>query len=128
MHIEHIALWSKDIERLKDFYQTFFNAECGQKYSNPKKAFESYFLSFAKGPRIEIMTIPGLIDHSADSSFMIGYSHLAFALGSEKEVDQMTQRMREAGVKIISEPRRTGDGYYESVVADPDGNSVELTV
>ncbi|PKO13720.1 MAG: glyoxalase/bleomycin resistance/extradiol dioxygenase family protein [Chloroflexi bacterium HGW-Chloroflexi-10] len=128
MHINHIAIWTSDLERLKLFYQTFLNAACGLKYINPHRRFESYFLTFEQGARLELMTIPDLKDIGSDRSLLLGYSHLAFSVGSEKKVDELTERMRDVGVKIISEPRRTGDGYYESVVADPDGNSVELTV
>jgi lactoylglutathione lyase len=56
------------------------------------------------------------------------FAHLALALGSETAVDAATERLRSAGVPVADEPRRTGDGCYESVVLDPDGNRIELTV
>jgi lactoylglutathione lyase len=127
MKLEHVALWTTDLDRSVRFYVEFFGAVAGPKYANPKKAFESCFLSFASGPRLEIMRRPGLAEGIPDGS-RVGLSHVAFSLGSVGQVDLLTERLRVSGFTVADGPRRTGDGYYESVVLDPDGNRVELTV
>ena len=139
MRIEHIALWSRDIERLRAFYAEYFGAVSNEKYVNAAKSFESYFLTFAGGARLEIMSAPGLADRSgqADDSAagigvverrFIGPAHFAVSVGSEETVDELTRRLSADGHPVVGEPRRTGDGYYESVVLDPDGNRIEITV
>jgi len=128
LQIEHIAIWTDQLEQLKDFYVKYFQAQVGNHYINPGKQFESYFLSFASGARLELMHQPGrpgTRTYSEVSKF--GYTHLSFATGSEHSVDELTNLLRQDGVRVIDEPRHTGDGYYESVVLDPDGNWVELT-
>jgi lactoylglutathione lyase len=129
VHIEHIAIWTKNLEELKLFYETYFQARAGEKYTNPDKGFESYFLAFASGTRLELMRMPGIPEsrNDIDDQFT-GYIHLAISVGSEQEVDSLTARLRQDGYRVVGEPRRTGDGYYESVVLDPDGNRVEITV
>ena len=126
--IEHIALWTGDIERLAAFYATYFSATSGTPYANPAKGFASRFLHFADGARIELMqttTLP--LTSAAPGAQRLGLTHLAIALGSEAQVDALTERLRRDGYPIIDGPRRTGDGYYESVALDPDGNRVEIT-
>lgn len=129
MHIEHLAIWCKDIEAMKAFYVLWFNASANSKYYNPSKQFSSYFLSFEKGVRLELMEMPGVISTEVvlDKQFT-GLAHFAVSLGSAEEVNRLTEAMRNAGIKILGEPRFTGDGYYESVIADPEGNRIELTV
>ena len=128
MHIEHIAIWAKDLERLKSFYGTYFQATVGEKYVNPRKQFESYFLSFAGGARLEMMHKPDIPDSLNDAERQFtGYIHLAYSVGSPGEVDALTERLRRDGYQVVDGPRRTGDGYYESVVLDPEGNRVEIT-
>lgn len=128
MTINHIALWSDDIELLKDFYCRWFNAEAGERYHNPQKCFSSYFLTFPDGgARLEIMSVPGIISRES-SAKLRGFCHIAISLGSKDAVDTLTDRMRRSGVTVLGNPRTTGDGYYESVIADPEGNLVELTV
>lgn len=128
MKINHVAIWSQDIERLRDFYCRWFGTVAGQRYHNPCKGFTSYFLTFPDGgARLEIMNGPGIIGREEDIKLQ-GLCHIALSLGSREAVDEMTERMRRAGIPIISNPRTTGDGYYESVVTDPDGNIIELTV
>lgn len=128
MHIEHIAIWTRKLERLKTFYQTYFQARPGEKYVNRLKQFESYFLQFASGARLELMYSSQVIDFKSDTSHQYtGIIHLAFSTGSEQEVDLLTRRLRQDGFEIADGPRRTGDGYYESVVLDPDGNRIEIT-
>jgi lactoylglutathione lyase len=125
MHIEHIAIWTRDLERLKTFYETYFGGKPNEKYVNAEKQFESYFLTFASGARIELMQMATITKSQKDQAF--GYAHLAFAIGSEANVDALTARLRGDGYKVVSDPRRTGDGYYESCVLDSDGNRVEIT-
>lgn len=127
MKIEHIAIWTKDLEAMKSFYQTYFNATSNDKYVN-SKGFSSYFLSFNDGARIELMKMDS-IPESKDDVYQqyTGLIHLAFSVGSEDKVDEMTARFRQDGFEILDGPRRTGDGYYESVVLDPEGNRLEIT-
>lgn len=128
MNINHVAVWAIDIELLKDFYCRWFNAKPGERYHNPRKSLTSYFLTFPDGgARLEIMNAPGIIDR-ADAEKLKGFCHITISLGSREMVDELTGRMRSAGIPILGEPRTTGDGYYESVIADPEGNIVELTV
>lgn len=127
MKIDHIAIWAEDIELLRKFYMRYFNMNCNDKYVNPKKNFSSYFLSFDDGgARIEIMNISGK-DAPANRGDLKGLAHFAISVGSKEVVDDMAQRFREDGYTILSEPRTTGDGYYECAVADPEGNYVEIT-
>jgi lactoylglutathione lyase len=128
MHIEHIALWTNQLESLRDFYVMYFRAVVGDKYRNPTTHFESYFLSFSGGARLELMYQPGIQSPQADPvKLFTGYTHLSFATGSERAVDELTQRLYKGGYTVMDGPRRTGDGYYESVVLDPDGNRIEIT-
>jgi lactoylglutathione lyase len=128
IRIDHIALWTKDIERLVDFYSKYFNATAGQGYVNPAKGFESRFLSFEGGARLEVMrsSVVEAVRHAPGAQRM-GLTHLAVSVGSESGVDELTHRLRRDGYEALDGPRRTGDGYYESVVLDPDGNRIEIT-
>jgi lactoylglutathione lyase len=129
MYIKHIAIWSKDIDKLKIFYETYFHAKAGKRYVNPAKQFESYFLNFASGASLELMQKPGIsqLPDDGDTQFA-GYSHLAISVGSKEEVDSLTTRLQKDGFQVTGKPRQTGDGYYESCVLDPDGNMVEITI
>ena len=123
------ALWTTDLQRLIDFYVVYFEAAPGPRYFNPRRQFESCFLSFATGARLELMSIPSLAARGADGDGpSLGAAHLAFAIGSEAQVDALTARLRSDGYQLVEGPRRTGDGYYESVVLDPDRNRVEITI
>lgn len=129
MRIEHIAIWTNDLERLKDFYVRYFNANCGEKYFNPKKNFSSYFLTFEGGSRLELMYMPGILKNTNDiHKQFTGLTHFAIAVGSVETVNALTEKLRLDGFEVVGEPRTTGDGYYESVVLDPDGNRLEITV
>lgn len=129
MKIEHIAIWAKDLEKLKDFYLKYFQATAGEKYVNPIKKFESYFLSFHNGGcRLELMQMPGIPSTQNDAFAQFsGLIHFAVSVGSKHDVDALTERLRKDGYAIAGEPRTTGDGYYESVVLDPEGNRIEIT-
>ena len=128
MQIEHVALWTNDLERLKAFYETYFEARAGEKYVNPRKQFESYFLTFASGARLELMRRPNLVEQREHSGApLAGYTHLAFSAGSKQQVDDLTAQLQVAGCLVVDGPHYTGDGYYESSVLDPDGNRIEIT-
>ena len=117
-----------DIGRLKSFYEDYFQARSGEKYVNEGKRFESYFLEFASGARLELMQRPDIPESQNDINRQFtGIVHLAFSTGSEEAVDRLTDRLRQDSFEVADGPRRTGDGYYESVVFDPDGNRIEIT-
>jgi lactoylglutathione lyase len=129
MHIEHVAIWTSDIERLRAFYEDHLGASASPRYVNPAKRFESYFLQFESGARLEIMSKPSVRrDADPKESERNGYAHIAMALGSRERVLEVTARVAAAGFSVVDGPRITGDGYFESVVLDPDGNRLELTV
>jgi lactoylglutathione lyase len=129
MHIEHLALWTADLERVRNFYVTYFDAVAGSGYRNPAKGFESVFLSFASGARLEFMKTTTLEPVAIEAGAQrMGLTHFAMSAGSEQHVDALTQRLKNDGYPVVDGPRRTGDGYYESVVLDPDGNRIEITV
>jgi lactoylglutathione lyase len=125
--IEHLALWTRDIERSAAFYVTYFGAMPGKHYANTSKGFESRFLSFGEGARLEIMKTTALapVDIEAGAQRM-GLTHFALSVDSQQRVDELTRRLANDGYPVLDGPRRTGDGYYESVVLDPDGNRLEI--
>jgi lactoylglutathione lyase len=126
--IEHIARWVEDLAALSAFYATAFGAQVGPRYVNAAKGFESCFLTFESGARVELMTTTRLSPaRHAPGTERMGLTHLAISLGSETAVDELTKRLRSAGITVLDGPRRTGDGYYESVVLDPEGNRLEIT-
>jgi lactoylglutathione lyase len=128
VRIEHLALWTRDLERLRDFYVRHFAARAGAAYRNPAHAFESYFLEFDGGARLELMR-SGALDlvDAPPGAQRHGLAHFAVSVGSVDRVDQLTAELNAAGYPVLDGPRRTGDGYYESVVLDPDGNRIEIT-
>jgi lactoylglutathione lyase len=127
MRIEHVAIWTTDLARCKHFYTSYFGATAGPSYVNPAKGFESCFLSFSDGARLEAMTTTSLsLVELAPGVQRLGLTHLAISVGSERRVDELTQRLRDCGISVVDGPRRTGDGYYESVIIDPDGNRIEI--
>ena len=129
MKIEHLAIWVKDLEKMKDFYTRHFGATAGDLYINTTKKFSSYFLSFDGGSRLELMCRPGIIDHpGTGSQESIGIAHFAISSGSKEQVDHLTEVLEKSGCEVVGKPRTTGDGYYESVVLDPEGNRVEITI
>ncbi|MDD6317731.1 MAG: VOC family protein [Succinatimonas hippei] len=126
MVIEHIAMYVNELERTREFFTDYFGAKAGALYFNQKTGLRSYFLSFDQGSRLEIMTRPGLEDPKKHH-VRTGYIHIAFKLGSKEKVDELTARMRHDGYEILSGPRVTGDGYYESSVVAIEGNLIEIT-
>ena len=129
MKISHIAIWSKNIEKLAMFYENYFNAVSSKKYINSEKGFSSYFLSFDSGARLELMQMISVKESINEvGKNYLGYAHLAISVETKEKVDQLTAELGNDGFTIIDRPRFTGDGYYESVVLDPDGNKVEITV
>ena len=116
-----------DLESTRDFFEKYFGGHSGRLYINKKTGFRSYFISFDDGARLEIMTKLDLHDQ-ADKINRTGYAHIAFGVGSKENVDRLTKRLRSDGYTILSEPRTTGDGYYESCIADIEGNQIEITV
>ncbi|WP_407450110.1 VOC family protein [Fibrobacter sp.] len=157
MKIEHVAIWVKDIDKVCEFYRKYFGGVVHPIYHNPAKQFTSRFVTFESGARLEVMHRPD-IDHvwpvtslqsdmltlghagvqaprrdTRDRMFHVeqeclGYTHVSFSVASKEEVDRLTRQMSDDGIQIVGEPRTTGDGYYESVVLDPEGNRVEITV
>lgn len=126
MKIEHIAIWSQDIERLKEFYVTYFGATSNNGYENRLKGFKSYFLSFEGGTRIEIMNITGIQESLEVVNNYTGYCHIAISVKTKLEVVKLTEKLKKDGYKVVSLSRTTGDGYFESVILDPDGNRIEI--
>jgi lactoylglutathione lyase len=127
MKIEHLAIWTQDLERLRDFYETYFGGQANEKYVNPKKGFSSYFLSFEGGPRLELMHMPGIPPTQNDpESQFTGLIHVAFEVADRSAVDQLADRFRQSGYPMIDGPRITGDGYYEFTILDPDRNRIEV--
>ena len=126
MKIEHVALWTPDLERSRQFYEIYFGGIANRKYINPVKGFQSYFLTFDSGARLELMQMPDIA--SGISGQHMGWIHIAISVGSKSTVDALTRQLGADGYTIVGEPRTTGDDYYESVVLDPDGNRIEITV
>jgi lactoylglutathione lyase len=125
--LEHVALWCSDLDRLCHFYARFFGARVGPLYENPGKGFASRFLSFEGGARVELMTSTTLaLEATPPGMQRLGLTHLAISLGTTAAVDALTAELRQQGVPVLDGPRRTGDGCYESVILDPEGNRVEL--
>ncbi|EMS33965.1 Lactoylglutathione lyase [Mariniradius saccharolyticus AK6] len=127
MKINHVAIWTANLELLKDFYCLWLNAQAGPIYLNPKKGFSSYFLRFNSGARLELMHSMHLkTDLRPRESIYAGYAHLSLEVGNVAEVNLFAQRLKQGGLPILDGPRWTGDGYYEFVTEDPEGNRIEL--
>ena len=136
MKIEHIAIWVRDIDKVCEFYRKNFGGVVQPLYHNPTKQFTSRFISFDDGARLEVMHRPDIIvgieeivpRETLSDTQHLGFTHLSFSVGSKEEVDRLTQQMSSEGIPVVGQPRTTGDGYYESVVLDPEGNRIEITV
>ncbi len=127
MKIEHVALYVNDLEKARDFFVKYLKGKSNDGYHNVKTDFRSYFLSFDDGARLEIMNKPEMSDFPKDLA-RTGYVHIAFSVGSKEKVDTITARLKADGYEVISEPRTTGDGYYESSIVAIEGNQIEITV
>ncbi|MBE5925319.1 MAG: glyoxalase [Lachnospiraceae bacterium] len=127
MRIEHIALYVNDLEKARDFFVDVLNGTSNDGYHNVKTDFRSYFISFEAGARLEIMNKPNMPDSKKDLN-RTGYAHIAFSVGSKERVDELTAQIRDLGYEVVSGPRTTGDGYYESCIVAIEGNQIEITV
>jgi lactoylglutathione lyase len=126
MYIEHIAMYVNDLENTRDFFKRYFGAQANEGYHNKTTDFRSYFLSFDHGARLEIMNKPNQTNGEKPLA-RTGYIHIAFRLGSTEAVNALTERLKADGYEVVSGPRRTGDGYYESCIVGIEGNQIEIT-
>lgn len=124
MQLTHIAIWTNELERAREFYVKYFNGKSNEKYVNPKKGFASYFVTFEGGAALEIMQRTDVTGEK--EGLFIGLAHFAFSVGSKENVDGMIELFRKEGYTILGESRTTGDGFYEGSISDPDGNIVEI--
>ena len=127
MRIEHVAIYVNDLEGARDFFTTYLGGVSNEGYYNPNTGFRSYFLRFGDGARLELMHKPAMTD-AEKSQARTGYAHVAFSLGNREQVDALTERLKRDGYAVISGPRVTGDGYYESCIVAVEGNQIEITV
>ena len=126
MRIEHIALYVNDLEAAKEFFLTYLGGKANKGYHNPRTDFRSYFISFDDGARLELMKKPGMDDQEKPLN-RTGYAHIAFRVGSRERVNELTAELKTAGYQVVSGPRTTGDGYYESCIVAIEGNQIEIT-
>lgn len=127
MRIDHIAIWTTNLEGLRSFYMHYFDASCNEIYHNHSKEFSSYILSFNGDCKLELMHMPTITRQKNElQKQFIGVTHFAIKVGSKEKVNDLTELFRKDGFKIAGEPRTTGDGYYESVILDPEGNRIEI--
>ena len=126
MRIEHIAMYVNDLEKTRAFFTEYLGGKSNDGYHNKTTDFRSYFISFDDGARLEIMTKPSLEDTEKTIN-RTGLIHIAFSVGSRERVDELTQKLRSDGYEVISGPRTTGDGYYESCIVAVEGNLIEIT-
>jgi len=124
MYIDHIAVWTENLENEKDFFLRYFECSVNEKYINPAKQFSSYFITFNGGARIELMERADIREGRGGET--LGPAHIAINAGSREKVDKMTERFEKDGLTVVSKPRITGDGYYESVILDPENNVIEI--
>ena len=129
MTLEHVAIWTDKLEALKDYYSKYFGGTPNDKYTNEKNQFHSYFLTFKSGARLEIMTMANIPCNLNDTIIKQhkGIIHLAFGVDTKMEVEEKARQLEGDGFKILSGPRKTGDGYYEFETLDPDNNRIEVT-
>ena len=128
MKLEHIAIWTDNVELLRNYYVSFFEGQSNEMYINPKTQFQSYFISFESGARLEIMSMPNIPDNANDTinAQHKGIIHIAFSVATKQEVDAKAALLQANGFELLNGPRVTGDGYYEFVTLDPDMNRLEV--
>lgn len=126
MRIDHVAMYVNDLEKVRDFFVTYFKAQANDGYYNEKTGLRTYFLTFEDGSRLEIMNRPGMSDEEK-ALLRTGYIHIAFSTGSKEKVDALTKQLKKDGFDVLSGPRTTGDGYYESCILGIEGNQIEIT-
>ena len=129
MTLDHVAIWTQHLEILKDYYVSYFNGRANEKYINRETGFESYFVSFGSGTRLEIMQLPGIAENLNDPIYnqYLGIIHLAFGMDDIESVIRKSEELEKAGFRILRGPRKTGDGYFEFETLDPDNNRIEVT-
>ena len=127
MRIEHIAMYVEDLIGTREFFEKYFGAKSNELYHNKKTDFKSYFLTFDDGARLEIMNKPQM-NCTQKTLSETGFIHIAFSVGSKEKVDKLTSQLKEDGYEVISGPRTTGDGYYESCILGIEGNQIEITI
>ena len=129
MILEHVAIWTNQLEELKKYYEKYFGGKSNARYINNQKNFQSYFLSFRSGARLELMSMPAIPSNQNDTVHQqyLGIIHLAFGVESMQQVDDKAEELKADGYLILSGPRKTGDGYYEFETLDPDNNRIEVT-
>ena len=127
MKIEHIAMYVSDLNKTKNFFEKYFDAKSNDGYHNKNTDFKSYFLTFSDGARLEIMNKPE-INYVPKTLTQSGFIHIAFSVGSKEKVDELTIKLKKDGYDVISGPRTTGDGYYESCIIGIEGNQIEITI
>lgn len=127
MRIEHVAMYVKNLEKAREFFEHYFGAVSNHRYHNKMTGFQSYFLTFEDGARLEIMNKPNM-DDDEKSLQRTGFVHIAFSVGSKEKVDLITTGLKQDGYEVISGPRTTGDGYYESLIMAIEGNLIEITI
>jgi lactoylglutathione lyase len=128
MKIEHIAIWVNDLETMRAFYLKYFDTTSGEKYTNQKNQYTAYFIYFGEDKtRLELMNKPNIAPIIGQRGFAEGIAHFTISVGGSVKVNELTEIFRSDGYTIFSEPRTTGDGYYESVVLDPEGNYLEVS-
>ena len=127
MEFVHAAIYVEDLEAARDFYAKYFGGRANKLYENPKTGLRTYFLDFGGGAKLEIMSRPEVKGGADAQPFRAGFAHIAFKADKAEQVDGLTAQIEADGFKVLSRPRITGDGYYESCVADPEGNAVEIT-
>lgn len=127
MRIEHVALYVNKLEEARDFFVNYLEGRSNDGYHNKNTGFRSYFICFDSGARLEIMSKPGMLDDEKDLN-RTGYAHVAFSVGSRERVNELTSKLKDAGYAVVSGPRITGDGYYESCIVAVEGNQIEITV
>lgn len=129
MPLDHVAIWTSNLEQLKDYYTKYFGGQANEKYTNAETHFESYFISFGSGARLELMERPWIPENLNDriEKQHLGLIHLAFGLESMENVTDKYKELAKDGFKIIRGPRKTGDGYYEFETLDPDNNRIEVS-